>query len=121
LHDALPISQLLQKNKEQLHGTVKLLFQPAEETVGGAKPMIEEGVMDHPKVDAVCGLHVAPEIPVGQVGVKYGQMNASSDTLLMSVKGHSGHGAYPHAGKDAIVIASHVVTALQSIVSRNVD
>lgn len=125
-HDAhtsilLGTAWLLQKNKEQLSGTVKLFFQPAEETVGGAKPMIKAGVMENPRVDAVFGLHVAPELSTGSIGVKYGQMNASSDTLLMTIKGKSGHGAYPHEGKDSIVISAQVISALQSIVSRNID
>lgn len=125
-HDAhttilLGAAKVLQAHQDKLTGNVKLIFQPAEETVGGAKPMIEEGVLHNPPVDAVFGLHMAPEIPVGQIGVKYGQMNAASDTIRITIKGKSGHGAYPHSGTDAIVIAAHVITALQTIVSRNVD
>src|SRR5699024_8723988 len=125
-HDAhttilLGTARMLEKYKKHLYGTVKLFFQPAEETVGGAKPMIAEGVMENPKVDAVFGLHVAPEIPVGKVGIKYGQMNACSDTIIIKVKGENGHGAYPHEGKDAVVISAQVISALQTIVSRNVD
>lgn len=125
-HDAhmailLGAAKLLNETKMQLTGNVKLLFQPAEETVGGAKPMIEAGVLEDPSVDAIFGLHIAPEIPVGEIGVRYGQMNASSDTIHITVKGHHAHGAYPHTGTDAVVISAHVITALQSIVSRNVD
>ncbi|SHK11963.1 M20 metallopeptidase family protein [Paramaledivibacter caminithermalis] len=125
-HDAhmaivLGAAKLLNNMKDNLKGNIKLFFQPAEETVGGAKPMIEEGVMDNPKVDAVFGLHVAPEIPAGKIGIKYGKMNASSDSIKIIINGESTHGAYPHSGVDAIVIAGHVITALQTIVSRNID
>ncbi len=125
-HDAhmtmlLGTAKILNDLRDELNGNIKLIFQPAEETVGGAEPMIAEGIMENPKVDAVFGLHVAPEIPVGEIGVKYGKMNASSDNIKIVVQGESTHGAYPHSGVDALLIASHVVVALQSIVSRNVD
>jgi len=125
-HDAhmtvlLGAAKILKEKQEQLNGNVKLLFQPAEETIGGAKPMIEAGVMENPKVDAVLGLHVSSDISTGEIGVKYGQMNASSDTIKIILHGKSSHGAYPQDGVDAIMMAGQVLTALQSIVSRNVD
>lgn len=125
-HDAhmtclLGAARILNTYKAELAGNVKVFFQPAEETVGGALPMIKEGVLENPKVDAVFGLHVSSDIPAGHIGVKYGQMNASSDDLSIIVRGENAHGAYPHSGRDAIVIAAHVITALQTIVSRNVD
>lgn len=125
-HDAhttivLGAAKYLQEHRDQFAGTVKLFFQPAEETIGGAKRMIEAGVMENPKVDAVFGLHVDTFIPTGQIGVRYGQMNASTDTVTLTIKGTNAHGAYPQNGVDSIVVASHVVQALQTIVSRNVD
>ncbi|AXF56416.1 M20 metallopeptidase family protein [Salicibibacter kimchii] len=125
-HDAhmtilLGAAYILTSTRDRLPGNVKLLFQPAEETVGGAAPMIEEGALEHPQVEAVLGLHVAPELPVGNVGVRYGQMNASSDALSLTVNGKGAHAAYPAGGKDAIIIASQVISALQTVVSRNVD
>ncbi len=125
-HDAhmtilLGVASVLNDMKDKLKGNVKLIFQPAEETVGGAKPMIEEGVMENPKVDAVFGLHMAPEIPVGKIGIKFGKMNASSDTIKITIYGESTHGAYPHSGIDAIMMAGHIITAIQSIVSRSID
>jgi amidohydrolase len=98
---------------------IRLIFQPAEETVGGAKPMIDDGALN--EVQSIYGLHVDETIDVGKIGIKYGPMNASSDTLKIKIKGESCHGAYPSRGIDALLIASHVIIALQSIVSRNLD
>lgn len=125
-HDAhmtvlLGAARLLKEMEGDLSGNVKLLFQPAEETVGGAKPMIKEGAMENPKVDAVFGLHVAPNITVGEIGVKYGKMNASSDDIKIIIKGDSAHGAYPHEGIDAIMISAAVISSIQSVISRNTD
>ena len=125
-HDAhiamlLGAARLLAEGKASLPGTVKLLFQPAEETVGGAKLMIKAGALDNPRVDAIFGLHVDPGLEVGTVGLHYGQRNASSDDITIVVHGKAAHAAYPHLGVDAIVAAAHVVTSLQTIVSRNVD
>jgi len=125
-HDAhtailLGTAKVLNNIKDSLNGNVKLLFQPAEETVGGAKPMIMEGAMENPHVDAVFGLHVNPELPIGTVGLKYGKMNASSDMFDIIVHGKSTHGAYPSTGIDAIVVGAQIVTALQTVVSRSVD
>lgn len=117
----LGAARILNDPASSLPGRVKLIFQPAEETVGGAKLLIEQGVLENPEVDAIFGLHVDPGMPVGQVGLRYGQRNASSDDLRIIVHGRSGHGAYPAGSVDAIVVAAHVVTALQTVVSRNVD
>jgi len=117
----LGAARLLADRAGLLPGTVKLLFQPAEETVGGAKLLIEAGVLYDPPVEAIFGLHVDPTIESGRVGVRYGQRNASSDDLAITVRGRAAHGAHAASGVDAIVAAAHVVTALQSVVSRNVD
>lgn len=125
-HDAhtailLGAARLLAELRDRFSGTVKFLFQPAEESDGGAEPMIREGVLENPKVDAVFGLHVCPELEAGRIGVRYGQMCAASDALDIVLRGCSSHGAYPHGGVDAVAIAGYVLTALQSVVSRNVD
>lgn len=117
----LGAARLLQSRLRERAGLVKLIFQPAEETVGGAKLLVEEGVLDTPRVEAIFGLHVDPGLEVGRFGLKYGQRNASSDNLEITLHGRSCHGAYPAAGVDAIVAAAQVIVALQTIVSRNVD
>ena len=123
-HDAhtamvLGAAKILHDMRDELKGQVKFFFQPAEETDGGALPMIQAGCMENPKVDYILGLHVMPYYDTGVLEIKYDQINASSDRIFIDVKGKSGHGAYPHTAVDAIVVASHIVTALQSIVSRN--
>lgn len=117
----LGASRLLHERRDSFSGLVKLLFQPAEETVGGARFLIEAGALSDPPVDAIFGLHVDPGLDVGRFGLHYGQRNASSDNLQVVVRGRSGHGAYPSGSVDAIVVAAQVITALQSVVSRNVD
>jgi len=116
----LGTAMLLQEMRESLAGNVKLLFQPAEETVGGALPMIQAGCMENPHVDVVYGLHNAGMLPVGQVGCRAGAAAAASDELRLTVRGKAGHGAHPNACVDAIVIAGQMIGALQTLVSRNV-
>lgn len=130
-HDAhmtiqMGVAKILSQNKDKWKGTVRFLFQPAEETNGGAKRMIESGVlnfygMGDKKPDAFFALHMAPEIPVGEIGIKYGKMHACSGQMKVIIKGESAHGALPHLGVDAILIGAKVVEYFQSIVSRKLD
>ena len=125
-HDAhtailLGSCKILYDMKDGLDVNVKFLFQPAEETVGGAELLIKDGCMENPKVDYTIGLHVMPHINTGMVELQYDSMNASTDTVNITIEGKQCHGAYPHQGVDAIVVAGHVICALQSIVSRNID
>ncbi|MCL1990537.1 MAG: amidohydrolase [Defluviitaleaceae bacterium] len=115
----LGAAYVLQQLHAALPGSVKLFFQQAEETVGGAQAMIDEGVLEDPHVAHVLGMHVCPKLPVGTFGVKYGHAYASSDTITLYVHGQNAHGASPQDGVDAIVIASNIVMALQTVVSRN--
>lgn len=109
----------LADSEDSINGNVKVFFQPAEETIGGAERMIREGCIEEPKVDYVLGLHVQPYLNAGKVELKYGKLNASTDSINIVLKGKAAHAAYPDKGIDAIVMAGHVITALQSIVSRN--
>lgn len=125
-HDAhmtilLSLAQLLMDNKEKINGCVKLLFQPAEEGKGGAKPMIEEGVLENPRVDKVFALHVWSEIDEGKIGIKEGAIMASTDPFLIKVIGKGGHAALPEKCIDPIYIASSITIALQAIVGKNIN
>ncbi len=102
----------------RLPGTVVFAFQPAEEIVAGAVPMIEAGVMDNPRVDAVVGLHLWNDLPAGVVGLRAGPVFAAMDEISITIEGKGGHGGIPHRAADPIVAAAHVITALQTIVSR---
>ncbi|MBM3807839.1 MAG: amidohydrolase [Acidimicrobiia bacterium] len=106
--------------RDRIPGTVKLIFQPAEEGPGGAEPMIKANVLNNPKVDAVFGLHVFP-FPAGSITYRSGPLMASADTFIIKVKGRQTHGAVPWGGIDPIVIGSQIVLALQTIVSRTVN
>jgi len=117
----LGAAMLLAARREELPGTVKFIFQPAEEINQGARAMIAEGVLKNPEVDAIYGLHNSPNIPAGQVGVKAGPLMAAVDTTKMKIYGVSGHGAVPHKANDAIVAASSVIMNLQTVVSRKVS
>lgn len=125
-HDAhtaiqLGVAKILSSMKDRLHGGVKLLFQPAEETEGGAKPMVAAGALENPHVDACYGLHLQSRLPLGAVETRYGTLNASTDDVVLEIRGRGGHAAYPENSVDAIVCAAHVIAALQTLVSRNVS
>lgn len=113
----LGTAKILSENRDKFRGIVKLIFEPDEELLGGAERLIEKGAMKD--VSAVFGLHVRPELPKGHVQVKYGKSYAAADVFEVDVIGKSVHGAEPQKGIDALLIASHIVTALQTVVSRN--
>ena len=125
-HDAhaamlLGVAQVLASKKERLAGTVVLLFQPAEEGPGGALPMIEEGVLDAPAVEAIAMVHVDTRIDVGTIGISPGAANASADEFYVTIRGTGGHGGYPHMSVDAIPATAATVLALQNVVARELD
>lgn len=116
----LGTAHILQTIKDEFEGTVKLIFQPAEEKApGGASIMIKEGVLENPKPVSIFGQHVATNVPVGKIGFREGMYMASTDELYIKVIGKGGHGAMPDACIDPIVIASHIIVAMQQIISRN--
>ncbi|WNZ24736.1 amidohydrolase [Leptolyngbya sp. NK1-12] len=118
---ALGTACYLAHHPDCFSGTVKIIFQPAEEGPGGAKPMIEAGVLHHPEVDAIIGLHLWNNLPLGTVGIRDGALMAAVEVFDLVIQGRGGHGAMPHQTMDAIVIGAQVVNALQTIVARNVN
>ena len=117
---AVTLAEMLAARRSQLPGTAVFLFQPAEEVFGGAKLMIEAGVLDDPPVDKVYGLHLTTLLPAGAVAVRPGPTMASSDFFDIEVRGKGGHGAYPHLSVDPITAASHILIGMQDLVSREV-
>ncbi|MEP7340483.1 MAG: amidohydrolase [Acidobacteriota bacterium] len=122
----LGVAEVLSKMRDRIHGTIKFIFQPAEEGPppgerGGAPLMIAEGCLENPRPSAIFGLHVMPNIEVGQIGVNSGPAMASSDRFSITIRGKKVHGAYPHDGIDAVVAAAECVTALQTIRSRRIN
>lgn len=118
----LGTARILAVLKGEFEGTVKLIFQPSEEKLpGGASVMIEEGVLEKPKPTSIFAQHVFPNLEAGQVGFRPGMYMASADEIRMTVRGKGGHAATPHENVDPVLIASHIIVALQQIVSRNAE
>src|SRR4051812_9029478 len=118
----LGVAKILTSLKSEFGGTIKLIFQPAEEKLpGGASIMIKEGVLENPKPQAVIGQHVMPLIDAGKVGFRSGQYMASTDELYVTVTGKGGHAAQPQQNVDPVIITAHILTALQQVVSRFAD
>ena len=127
-HDAhtsilLGIARILKENEDLINGRIKLIFQPCEEVPNfrGAQYLIDNGVLDNPKVDAIFALHVYPELEVGKVGTKPGPIFASTDLFKITIKGKGTHSAQPHRGVDPIIIAAQFINSLNHIVSRKID
>ncbi len=124
-HDAhttilLGVARFFSSLRDQIKGNIKWIFQPAEEGGGGGKVMAEAGVLEDPKVDAIFGAHVYPDLNIGQVGIHEREGLAATDRFIIKLLGKGGHGAYPHLCKDPILAAGHMITQIHSIVSRNV-
>lgn len=123
IHTAILLgtARILAQLKNEIPGTVKLFFQPAEETVGGAKPMIDEGCLDNPKVSDVLGIHVNPMLDTGTVQFSPDTVNATSTEFKVTLNGKGCHGAHPEGGIDTIVMACTIIDSIQTIVSRRVS
>jgi len=117
----LGVAKLLSRQRDNIAGRVKFVFQPAEEMVGGAKAMIADGVLNDPHPDLTLGLHLWNSMPLGKLGVGEGPVMAGSSTFTIKIVGKGGHAALPNAGLDPVVCAAQMITALQTVVSRNVD
>jgi amidohydrolase len=115
-------AKILNTFKDRFEGSVKLIFQPSEEQLpGGAQAMIKEGVLENPRPDMIIGQHVYPDLPAGTMGLRPGRYMASTDELYLTVKGKGGHGALPDKNIDPVLIAAHIITAMQQIVSRHAN
>ena len=117
----LTVARMLSRERGRLHGTVKFVFQPAEEGLGGAERMVAAGVMESPHVDYCLALHLWNEKPLGWMGIPEGPLMAGADIFRVWIEGKGGHGALPHLAVDPIAAAAYVITALQGIISRNVS
>ena len=116
----LGTARILQALKDEFEGTVKLIFQPGEELLpGGASLMIKEGVLENPTPNGILGQHVMPLLPAGTVGFREGMYMASADEIYVTVTGKGGHAAMPEINIDPVLIAAHIIVAMQQIVSRN--
>jgi amidohydrolase len=118
---ALGLARLLHKGRRELAGNVRFVFQPAEESAGGAQRCIEAGVLEEPAVEAALGLHIAADAPLGTIVVMAGPAFAAPTAIAVTIRGRGGHAAQPHQAVDAIVVAAQAVAALQTVVSRSTD
>ncbi len=117
----LTVAKILSSHLDQIKGTIKIIFQPAEEGLGGAQATIEDGVLENPRPDYCLGLHIWNEKPLGWIGTNTGAMMAGADTFEITINGKGGHGGVPHQAIDPIIAAAHIITAVQTIVSRNIS
>ncbi len=118
---ALGIAQVLVERRDELAGSVRFVFQPAEEAEGGARDCIEEGILEEPYVSRAFGLHISADVPLGAINVAPGPFFAAPTGFVIEIEGRGGHAAAPHQGIDAVVVAAHCITALQTVVSRSVN
>lgn len=117
---ALSIAEILSSQRKEMTGSVRFVFQPAEEAAGGAPACIADGVLENPRVDRVLGLHIAADVPLGAINVAPGPFFAAPTAFRIEIRGRGGHAASPHQAVDSVVVAAHLVTALQTVVSRSV-
>ncbi len=125
-HDAhvtilLGAARFFSNQKEKVKGNIKFIFQPGEEGGAGAKKMMDEGALENPRVDAIFGLHVYPDMPTGKMGIYEREGLAATDRFKIQITGKGGHGAYPHLAKDPILAAGYLITQVHSIISRSLD
>jgi len=117
----LGVARLFSSMRNQVQGNIKWIFQPAEEGGGGGRVLTEEGVLENPKVDAIFGAHLFPDLKIGKVGIHEKEGLAATDRFVIKMIGRGAHGAYPHLSRDPILAAGHLITQIHSIVSRNIN